>query len=254
MSKWRFSGHWLSFFLFSSSMGKSWKNPLKAENASKKGAVISKYVKEIVVAVKLGGPDPNSNTRLRSAIEAAKEVSCPKDTIERAIKKGSGQLDDKSQIEEVMYEGFGPHQVGVLVECQTDNRARTAPDIRYLFKSHAGQMGEQGSVSWMFERVSLVEGTHPKADVDPEEEAIEVGANDVVKGKDGVYSFYGSPDDIESLQKNLQARQWQIKTCEFSYRAKNKTSLSEEQLKEVYTFLDALDDNEDCARIHTTLE
>jgi YebC/PmpR family DNA-binding regulatory protein len=235
-------------------MGKSWKNPHKVENANKKGAIISKMVKEIVVAVKLGGPDPGANARLRMAIDAAKEASCPKDTIERAIKKGSGQSDDKSQIEEVMYEGFGPHQVGVLVECQTDNRTRTAPDIRFLFKKYDGLMGEQGSVSWMFDRVSLVEGTHTRTDIDAEEEAIEVGANDVTKNKEGVFAFYGNPDDINELQKNLLARGWQIKTCEFSYRAKNKTSLSEEQLKEVYEFLDALDDNEDCARIHTTLE
>jgi YebC/PmpR family DNA-binding regulatory protein len=235
-------------------MGKSWKNPHKIEAANKKGAVISKMAKEIAVAVKLGGPDPNANARLRMAIEAAKEASCPKDTIERAIKKGSGQSDDKSQIEEVMYEGFGPHQVGVLVECQTDNRTRTAPDIRFLFKSHGGLMGEQGSVGWMFDRVALVEGLPPKPDVDPEEEAIEVGANDVSKNKEGVYSFYGAPDDIETLRKNLAARGWNIKTCEFSYVAKNKTSLNPEQLKEVYEFLDALDDNEDCARLHTTLE
>lgn len=234
-------------------MGKSWKNPHKVEAANKKGALISKMVKEIAVAVKLGGPDPTANARLRMAIEAAKEGSCPKDTIERAIKKGSGQ-DEKSQIEEIMYEGFGPHQVGVLVECQTDNRARTAPDLRFLFKKHDGQLGEQGSVSWMFERVSLVEGTPAKADIDPEEEAIEVGANEVEKNKDGLFSFYSTPDDMESMQKSLIARGWQIKTCEYSYRAKNKTSLNEEQLKDVYEFLDALDDNEDCARIHTTLE
>jgi YebC/PmpR family DNA-binding regulatory protein len=234
-------------------MGKSWKNPAKVENANKKGAVISKMAKELSVAARLGGADPATNSRLRMAIDAAKEASVPKDTIERAIKKGAG-LDDKSQIEEVSYEGFGPHQVGVIVECQTDNRARTAPDIRFIFKKSGGQMGEQGSVSWMFDRVALVEGSHPNGAIDGEEEAIEVGANDVTKNKEGLFSFYGNPDDLDQLQKALRERGWQIKTAELSYKTKNKTSLDETQLKEAYEFLDLLDDNEDVAKIHTTLE
>lgn len=235
-------------------MGKGWKNPLKVENANKKGAVISKMAKEIAVAARLGGGDPNANSRLRIAIDAAREASCPKDTIERAIKKGTGQLDGQAQIEEVMYEGFGPHQVGVLVECQTDNRARTAPDIRFLFKKNGGLMGEQGSVNWMFDRIALVEGKHASTNIDPDEEAIEVNANDVVKNSDGLYSFTGNPEDLDQLQKALKERGWEIKTAELSYKNKNKTELSEEQLKEVYEFLDALDDNEDIAKIHTTLE
>jgi YebC/PmpR family DNA-binding regulatory protein len=235
-------------------MGKGWKNPLKVQNANKKGAVISKNAKEISVAARLGGPDPAMNARLRMAIEAAKENSVPRDTIERAIKKGTGQLDDAAAIEEVMYEGFGPHQVGVLVECQTDNRARTAPDIRFLFKSNGGQMGEQGSVAWMFDRVSYVEASHEQKDIDIEGEAIEVGANDVAPATEGLTSFYGNPDDLDQLQKALQSRGWVIKTAELTYKSKNKTELNPEQLKEAHDFLDALDDNEDVARLHTTLE
>lgn len=235
-------------------MGKSWKNPLKVENANKKGAVISKMAKELAVAARLGGPDPLTNSRLRLAIDAAKEASVPKDTIERAIKKGSGVGADASQIEEVAYEGFGPHQVGVIVECQTDNRARTAPDIRFLFKSHGGLMGEQGSVAWMFDRVALVEGTHSDANIDFEGEAIEVGANDVAKNKEGLIAFYGNPEDLDQLQKTLKERGWTIKTAELSYKNKNKTDVPADGLKDVYEFLDALDDNEDIAKIHTTLE
>lgn len=233
-------------------MGKGWKNPLKAANAAKKGAVISKLAKEISVATKLGGPDPEMNARLRLAIESARAESVPKDTIERAIKKGSGQLDDGKTIEEVMYEGYGPHQVGILVECQTDNRARTAPDIRFIFKKYEGQMGEQGSVAWMFDRVGLVEGIGQEGK-DPEEEAIEAGANEVEAGDDKLFSFYTDPEDLDSVQKTLAERGWDIKTCELSYKAKNITELTEEQKKDVYEFLDALDDNEDSARIHSTL-
>ena len=111
-------------------MGKGWKNPIKAANAAKKGMKFSKLAKEIQVAAKLGGADIEMNARLRMAVDAAKAESCPKDTIERAIKKGAGLLDGEAQPEEVLYEGFGPAQVGILVECQTDNRARTANSSR----------------------------------------------------------------------------------------------------------------------------
>ena len=238
------------------SMGKSWKNPLKQANASKKGAQISKIAKEIAIATKLGGPDPNSNPRLRLAINTAKSESVPKETINRAIQKGTGSFDDGKTIEEIMYEGYGPHQVGVLVECQTDNRSRTAGEIRYLFKKYKGQMGEQGSVLWMFDRVGLVEGTGPKKKFDFEEEAIEASANEVMKNhsEENFYSFYTDPDDLNKVQKKLEDRGWKIKTCELSYKAKNKTEdLNKEQLREVYSFLDALDDNEDSSRIHSTL-
>ena len=239
-------------------MGKGWKNPFKAANAAKKGAQISKLAKEITVAAKLGGGDPESNPRLRLAINTARGESVPKDTIERAIKKGTGQLDDGKVIEEVMYEGYAPHQVGVLVECQTDNRARTAPDIRFIFKKHDGQMGEQGSVAWMFDRVGLVEGIGPKdRDFDPEEEAIEAGANEGEKSQsedEALYSFYSEPEEVNNVQNALSERGWEIKTCELSYMAKNKTeNLTDEQKKEVYEFLDALDDNEDTSRIHSTI-
>lgn len=238
-------------------MGKSWKNPLKQANANKKGIVISKLAKEIAVAAKLGGGDPDANSRLRLAINAARAESVPKDTIERAIKKGTGQLDDGKVIEEVMYEGYAPHQVGILVECQTDNRARTASDVKFVFKKHNGQMGEQGSVAWMFDRVGLVEAQIDKTDLDIDEEAIEVGANDYSQDMDDqslpLYSFYTEPGDLDSVQKNLMDRGWEIKACELSYLAKNKTDLTEEQKKEVYQFLEALDDNEDSSRIHSTL-
>lgn len=234
-------------------MGKGWKNPLKVQNANKKGAIISKMAKEIIVSVKLGGPDPATNSRLRMAIDDAKANSVPKDTIERAIKRGSG-ASDEANIEEVVYEGFGPHQVGILVECQTDNRARTAPDIRFIFKKYGGMMGEQGSVAWMFDRVSYIEATHSDSGIDGESEAIEAGANDVFKKDDGSWSFYGNPDDLDQMHKALTARGWQIKISELSYKNKNKTELNEEQLKEVHELLDVLDDNDDSSRIHTTLE
>lgn len=233
-------------------MGKGWKKAGKLEASQKKGAVFTKVAREIAVAAKLGGGDPEGNSRLKLAIAAAKEVSCPKDTIERAIKKGTGQLDDGAQIEEITYEGYGPHGVGILVECQTDNRTRTVSEIRNVFKSNGGNMGESGAVAWMFERVCLVQGT--KATIgDPEEEAIEAGANEVEKEEGGTYSFFGSPTDLDAIRTALQGRGWTISVAELSYKAKDKTDLNESQLKDVYELLEALEDNDDSHRVHATV-
>lgn len=228
-----------------------------AANAAKKGAMFTKFAREIQVASKLGGPDPASNSRLRMAIDAAREASCPKDTIERAIKKGAGLLDDASQIEELAYEGFGPHKVGVIVECQTDNRNRTASEIRNIFNKNDGALGAEGSVAWMFDRVALIEGT--KAGVtDPDEEAIEAGANEVLRSTDGEtpdqYTFYANPEDLKSVETALTGRGWKISTAEMSFKPKTITELSEDQKKEVIEFMQVLDDNDDTHRIYCTLD
>jgi YebC/PmpR family DNA-binding regulatory protein len=233
-------------------MGKGWKKAGKLESAQKKGAVFTKLAREIAVAAKLGGGDPNTNSRLKLAVQAAKEASCPKDTIERAIKKGTGQLDDGVQIEEVVYEGYGPHGVGVLVECQTDNRNRTVSEIRSVFKTNGGNLGESGAVAWMFERVALIQGK--KANVgDPEEEAIEAGANEVLAEDEGTYSFYAAPEDLDVVRGALQKRGWEITAAELSFKAKDTTQISEEQKKEVYELLEALEDNDDSHRVHATV-
>jgi YebC/PmpR family DNA-binding regulatory protein len=232
-------------------MGKSWKKAGKMDAAQKKGAVFTKLAREIAVAAKLGGGDPSANSRLKLAIDSAKEASCPKDTIERAIKKGTGQLDDGAQIEEITYEGYAPHGVGVIIECQTDNRTRTVSEIRNVFKTNGGNMGESGAVAWMFERVALIEAKKAKVG-DPEEDAIEAGANEVVKDEES-YSFYASPSDLDSVSKALQGRGWEIVKAELSYKCKEPTKITEEQKKEVYELLEALEDNDDSHRVHASL-
>ncbi|MCB0361401.1 MAG: YebC/PmpR family DNA-binding transcriptional regulator [Bdellovibrionales bacterium] len=233
-------------------MGKSWKNPAKVAIAAKKGALFTKLAREIAVAARLGGPDPNYNARLSLAIEQAKTQSCPKDTIERAIRKGSGQDADSAQYEETLYEGYGPHNVGVLVECQTDNKNRTVTEIRNLFRKNNGSMGESGSVAWMFDRICLIEGS--KTDLgDIEEEAIEAGANEVEGNSEEGFSFYGAPEDLENIRSALQSRGWEIRTAELSFKAKNYTELNEAQLEEVSILLEALEENEDSHRVHATI-
>lgn len=233
-------------------MGKGWKVGAQQENAAKKGKMFTKVAREIAVAAKLGGPDPEANSRLKMAILAAKAISCPKDTVERAIKRGAGLDSDAAAIEELTYEGLGPHGVGIVVECQTDNRNRAVSEIRNIFRKHDGNLGESGSVAWMFNRVSEV--IAEKAEVgDPEEDAIEVGANEVEKNDDGSYSFIGELTDLDSLNKQLQARGWSVKSADRVYRAKNMTELGEAERKTVIELLEALDDCDDTQKIYSTL-
>lgn len=227
-------------------MGAQWKHTGRIENSSKRGALISKLVKEIIVATKTGGANAEGNARLRAAIESAKKASVPRDNIERAIKKGSGQLDDGVQIENVTYEGFAPHRVPVIVECLTENRNRTASDIRLIFR--AAQLGNTGSVAWMFDRVGLVEGTHTESR-DLESDAIEAGAQDFEEGSPGG-RFFTDPADLDKVTRALQALGWNITQSELSYQAKNKVALSEDQKTEVIAFLNEVDDQDDVHRIY----
>lgn len=234
-------------------MGKSWKKAGKLDAAQKKGAIFTKCAREIAVAAKLGGGDPAANSRLKLAIADARVASCPKDTIERAIKKGTGQLDDGSVIEEIVYEGYGPFGVGIIVECQTDNRNRTVSELRNVFKSNGGNLAESGAVAWMFDRVGLLRGKKAKVG-DPEEEAIEVGANEVFTDDDGAYSFYTGLEDLDSVRSALQARGWEISASELSYKAKDSPKLTKEQTQEVHELLEALEDNDDSHRVHATVD
>ncbi len=234
-------------------MGKGWKAAGKTENAQKKGALFTKLAREVSVASKIGGPDPGMNARLRMAIDAAKKVSCPNETIERAVKKGAGLLDDGKIIEELSYEGYGPHSVGVIVECQTDNKHRTAPEIRSAFKKYGGNLGETNSVAWMFSRVGELEATKIGT-FDLDEEAIEAGADDAQNNEDGTYQFYCALENLDSVNKALAARGWKITASSPSYKAANITELNDQQKKEVEEFLIALDDLDDTSKVFATID
>lgn len=233
-------------------MGKSWKAAGKTENAQKKGALFTKLAREISVASKTGGADPAMNARLRLAVEAAKKVSCPNDTIDRAIKKGAGLLDDGKIIEELTYEGYGPHGVGVIVECQTDNKHRTAPEMRSVFKKHDGNMGETNSVAWMFNRVGSIEATKSGA-FDIDEEAIEAGADDVAKNDDGSYEFICAFENVDAIRTALAARGWTVTFAGHSYKAVNITELTDAQRADVEEFLVAVDDLDDTHKVYATI-
>ena len=233
-------------------MGKSWKAAGKTENAQKKGAMFTKVAREISVASKAGGIDPAMNARLRLAIEMAKKISCPNETIERAIKKGAGLLDDGKIIEELTYEGYGPHGVGVIVECQTDNKHRTAPEMRSVFKKHDGNMGETNSVAWMFNRTGAIEATK-NGTFDIDEEAIEAGADDVAKNDDGSFEFICTYENVDALRTALTGRGWIVTSAGHTFKPTNITELNEAQRADVETFLTAVDDLDDTHKVYVTI-
>ncbi len=239
-------------------MGAQWKHAGRLQNSSKRGALISKMVKEIMVAAKIGDPNPDNNARLRAAVEAAKKVSVPRDNIERAIKKGAGLLDGGIQFETIVYEGFAPHRVPVIVECLTDNKNRTASDIRVLFRK--GQLGNVGTVNWMFDRLGVIEATINKPGLDIEGAAIEAGAQnvepleaeEVAAGQTGA-RFFSEPSDLDAVNKALTQAGWTVTQSELSYIAKNKVEVSEAEKKEVIDFLSSIDDHDDVHRLYTAL-
>ncbi|MCM2279355.1 MAG: YebC/PmpR family DNA-binding transcriptional regulator [Oligoflexia bacterium] len=239
-------------------MGAQWKHAGRLSNSSKRGALISKLVKEITVAAKAGDPNPDNNPRLRAAVEAAKKASVPRDNIDRAIKRGAGLLDDAVQYETISYEGFAPHKVPVIVECLTDNKNRTAADIRVLFRK--GQLGAMGSVGWMFDRLGVIEATLDKPGFDSEGAAIEAGAQnvepleaeDIPAGHTGA-RFFTDTQDLNAVAKALTSMGWVVTQAELSFQAKNPVELSAEQKQEVAEFLNAVDEHDDVRRVYVAM-
>ncbi len=239
-------------------MGAQWKQAGREANAQKKGQLVVKLVREIMVAAKLGGADADTNPRLAAAVEKAKKSSVYRDTIERAIKKGSGQTDEKVSYETVVYEGFAPHKVPIVVECLTDNRNRTAPEIRNLFK--AGSLGQPGCVSFFFNHCGVVEANHPDAARDAEGDAIEAGADEVEAleadetpaGTKGA-RFITAIKDLDAASKALKAAGWTVTAAEIRYLAKEFRDIPEPARQEVTDFLNALDDHEDVHRVYVAM-
>ncbi|MEX1119702.1 MAG: YebC/PmpR family DNA-binding transcriptional regulator [Terrimicrobiaceae bacterium] len=238
-------------------MGRQWLHAKRAVASQKKSQATGKLVKEIMVASKFGGADPDSNARLAAALERARRESVSKDAIDRAIRKGAGVGDEKVTLEHVVFEGYAPNKVPVLVEVYTDNQNRTAPEIRVLFKK--GQLGTPGSNKFLFDHVGLVEAFHADQGVDLEEAAIEAGADDVeVLGHE-------SNDDIplgttgarfitertatSNVSKWLSSHGWTVVTSELGYLPKQYASLSDEEGAETADFLEALDDHDDVHRV-----
>lgn len=232
-------------------MGAQWKTKGKLETAAAKSRIFTKLTREITVAAR-GGPDPEMNSRLRLAIEAAKKASLPRDTLERAIKKGAGLLDEVINYELVTYEGFAPHQVPVIVECLTDNKNRTASSVRVLFRK--GQLAAAGAVSWDFAYLGMIEAAPANKDADAEVAAIEAGAQDFEPGEDGATLFYTEPTDLDAVQRALPNFGFTVQSAKLGYKPKNPVTISDAtQLAEVEAFLEALDGDDDVQNVYVGL-
>jgi YebC/PmpR family DNA-binding regulatory protein len=243
-------------------MGRQWLQAKREVAGLKKGQAVSKMVKEIMVAAKQGGPDPEGNARLFAACEKARRQSVSRDVIERAIKKGAGIGDDKLVLEHVVFEGYAPHKVPVIVEVLTDNNNRTAPEIRVLFKK--GQLGTPGSNKFLFDHVGLVEAYKADGGLDIEEAAIEAGANevepltheqndDIPAGATGA-RFITERTETAAVSKWLSTNGWTVVTSELGYVAKQFPSLTEEQAAEAGEFLQTLEDYDDVHRVWAAIK
>jgi len=243
-------------------MGRQWLQAKREVAGLKKGQMVGKIVKEIMVAAKLGGPEPDGNARLFAAVEKARRASVTRDVIERAIKKGAGIGGEKLVMDHIVFEGYTPHKVPVIVEVMTDNNNRTAPEMRLLFKK--GQLGAPGSNKFLFDHVGLVEAHHPDAAADSEAAAIEAGAqnveplahaenDDIPEGVTGA-RFIAERADLHTVSQWLSKNGWTVVTSELGYVAKNFPDLAEEQRAEVGEFLTALDDNDDVHRVWAALK
>lgn len=232
-------------------VGAQWKQKGREASAAAKGRIFSRLSKEIMVAAR-GGADPSMNARLRMAVEVARKASMPKDTLERAIKKGAGLLDGPVNYETVTYEGFAPHQVPVIVECLTDNRNRTASNIKVAFRK--GQLGASGSVSWDFTRLGQIEATPPSGGADAEEAAIESGAQDLEAGDDGATRFFSDAGDVDVVSRALTERGWNVLSAQQIWKSNNPVTLEDAaQRTEVEAFLDNLDEDDDVQTLYVGL-
>ncbi|MBP6404024.1 MAG: YebC/PmpR family DNA-binding transcriptional regulator [Proteobacteria bacterium] len=235
-------------------MGAQWKAKGKAAAADARGKLFGRLAKDIMVAAR-SGADPALNARLRLVVEQARKVSMPKDTLDRAIKKGAGLTGESVNFEHVIYEGFAPHQVPVMVECLTDNVKRTAPEMRVLFRK--GQLGASGSVSWDFDHVGMIEAEPAAAGADADMAAIEAGAQDLEPGEtEGTTLFITAPADLDLVSRALPAHGFTVLSAKLGYKPKNPVdpaNLSAEQLEEVETFLAAIDANDDVQNVFVGL-
>jgi len=226
----------------------------KGANDAKRGKIFTKLIKEITVAAKTGGGDPDGNPRLRTAITAAKSENMPKDNIDRAIKKGTGDLDG-AIYEEILYEGYGPGGVAVLVETMTDNKNRTVADIRHYFAKSNGNLGESGCVGWMFDKRGVI--VIDAADVDEEELmdlAIEAGAEDVLEDET-TFQVLTAPEDFSEVVDSLEKNGIKAVEATISMVPKNTVDVTEEKpARSLLKLLENLEDHDDVQKVHANFD
>ncbi len=219
----------------------------------KRGNLFTKAAREVMLAAKEGGPDPEANFRLRLAMDRARSVNMPKDSIQRAIERGGGG-GEGSQLESIVYEGYGPGGVSVMVEATTDNRNRTAGEIRAVFTRHNGKLGESGSVQWLFEQKGVIELDAPAGKVDDIElAAIDAGADDVAADRDLV-TVYTAPRDFERIRKKLEETGLKIGSAELSMRPTSTVRVEGDAAQKVIRLVEALEELDDVQMVHANFD
>ncbi len=225
----------------------------KGATDAKRGKIFTKLIKEITVAARLGGSDPDGNPRLRAAIAAAKAENMPKENIERGIKKGTGELEGVSY-EEANYEGYGPGGVAVLVDCLTDNKNRTVADVKHLFERHGGNLGEPGCVAWMFEKKGLI--VFEKEKIDEEQLldlALEAGAEDVNE-QETEFEVIVSLSDFEAVKKAVDVAELPYTFSEVTMIPKNTVGVEGKKAQQILNLMQALEDHDDISHVYANFD
>jgi YebC/PmpR family DNA-binding regulatory protein len=225
----------------------------KGAQDAKRGKIFTKLIKEITVAARMGGGDPNSNPRLRAAVQAAKDENMPKDNLERAIKKGTGELEGQSY-EEIVYEGYGPGGAAVLIESLTDNKNRTVAEIRHIFSKNSGNLGENGCVGWMFEKKGYIVTEKESVDEDRlMEVAIEAGAEDV--REDGPnFEIITEPGDFEQVKEAINHASIPYIDAEVTMLPQSTTGLEGKEAEKMVKLMEMLDDCDDVQKVYTNAD
>ncbi len=225
----------------------------KERQDAKRGKIFTKLIKELTIAARTGGGDPEANPRLRSAIQAAKAANMPMKNIENAIKKGTGELPGVT-LEEVVYEGYGPGGVALYIVCTTDNRNRTVSEVRHLLSKYGGNLGESGCVSWMFDRKGLIRvGTENYNEEDLVLQAIDAGAEDI-QTEDEYYEIYTAPEELELVRSKLEEAGILIESAEITYLPQNTVPLEGKTAEQMIKLMDALEDNDDVQNVYANFD
>jgi YebC/PmpR family DNA-binding regulatory protein len=218
-----------------------------------RGQVFTRLIREITIAARLGGSNPDANPRLRSAVDAAKASNMPADNIDRAIKKGAGELEGQVY-EEIVYEGYGPGGVAILVECVTDNKNRTVGEVRHCFSKRNGSMAEAGAVAWMFDRkgVLTLEGDQGSED-EVMEVALDAGAEDV-RGDETLWEVFTSPDALYKVKQGIESKGKVVSSAAISYVPKNTIKVEADNAKTLLNLIDALEELDDAQQVYANFE
>ncbi len=225
----------------------------KGKQDAKRGKLFTKLIREITVAAKMGGPDADSNPRLRAAVDKALSNNMTKDTIQRAIKKGAGGGAD-TNMEEIRYEGYGPNGVAVMVDCLTDNKNRTVAEVRHAFSKCGGNLGTDGSVAYLFTKTGLISFTPGSDEEKIMETALEAGANDIVNNDDGSIDVLTNPDDMVTVKEAMLAKKLKPEGAEITMLPATEVSLDLESAEKMIKLTDMLEDLDDVQNVYTNAD